>query len=408
MNSSTTRNWKVLSWNVRGINSQSKWDALRDKITESECDVICFQETKKEAFDLQFIRKFCPSAFDSFEFLPSVGASGGMLVAWKGSLFTGIKIFSNAYAISVEFTSLHNLDKWLLTNVYGPCTSDGKVEFTNWLKNINMLEDVDWILLGDFNLIRKHENRNRVGGNVNDMFLFNEAISRLGLVEIPLQGKKFTWSNMQPSPLLEKLDWVFTSLAWTLSYPGTSVKALSIIPSDHCPCVVSISTSIPRGKIFRFENYWLSIPTFQQLLLHNWSHEVPQGDSAKRLTAKFKSLRKAIKDWQRSLSPLKNTITNIKLVTQFLDLIEEFRDLNLEEWNFRVILKEELLSLLEQQKTYWKQRGAIKWVKFGDASTHFFHANATIRYRKNLIASLESDSGEVLQQRKFNMGSIQR
>jgi hypothetical protein len=92
-----------------------------------------------------------------------VGAFGGMLVAWKGSLFTGIKIFSNVYAISVEFTSLHNLDKWLLTNVYGPCTSDGKVEFTNWLKNINMPEDVDWILLGDFNLIRKHENRNRVG-----------------------------------------------------------------------------------------------------------------------------------------------------------------------------------------------------------------------------------------------------
>jgi hypothetical protein len=55
-----------------------------------------------------------------------------------------------------------------------------------------------------------------------------------------------------------------------------------------------------------------------------------------------------------------------------LDLIEEFRDLSLEEWNFRVILKKELLSLVEQQKTYWKQRGAIKWVKFGDASTHFF------------------------------------
>jgi hypothetical protein len=91
------------------------------------------------------------------------------------------------------------------------------------------------------------------------------------------------------------------------------------------------------------------------LLLQNWSHEVPRGDSAKRLTAKFKSLRKAIKDWQRSFSSLKNTITNIKLVTQFLDLIEEFRDLSLEEWNFRVILKKELLSLLEQQKTYWKQ-----------------------------------------------------
>jgi hypothetical protein len=27
------------------------------------------------------------------------------------------------------------------------------------------------------------------------MLLFNEAISKLGLVELPLKGKHFTWSN---------------------------------------------------------------------------------------------------------------------------------------------------------------------------------------------------------------------
>lgn len=41
-----------------------------------------------------------------------------------------------------------------------------------------------------------------------EMFLFNEAISPLGLNEVTLQGRMFTWSNMQPSPLLEKLVWV--------------------------------------------------------------------------------------------------------------------------------------------------------------------------------------------------------
>jgi hypothetical protein len=114
--------------------------------------------------------------------------------------------------------------------VYGPSVADGKISFLNWLKGIEMPDTIDWMILGDFNLIRREENRNMLGGNVNETLLFIEAISLLGLHEIPLQGKKFTWSNMQPSPLLEKLDWVFTSESWTLSYPNTIVKDLIWLP----------------------------------------------------------------------------------------------------------------------------------------------------------------------------------
>lgn len=63
------------------------------------------------------------------------------------------------------------------------------------------------------------------------------------------------------------------------------------------------------------------------------------------------------------------------------------------EWNFRVILESKLQNLLKQQKIYWKQRGQIKWVTLGDAGTKFFHANATMNYRRNLITSLENDNG---------------
>lgn len=58
-------------------------------------------------------------------------------------------------------------------------------------------------------------------------------------------------------------------------------------------------------------------------------------------------------------------------------------------------MSEKLLSLLKQQQIYWKQRGTIKWVKSGDAGTKFFHANATIKHRRNLIASLEDTSGHL-------------
>jgi exonuclease III len=145
--------WKVLCWNIRGINSQQKWDALRDKIRDSQCDIICIQETKRDPFDLSYIRNFCPSPFDSFEYLPSLGASGGIITIWKSRLFTGNLSFQNNFSLSVELTSKLNNQTWLLTNVYAPRTSEGKRDFLNWFKSIQMPDNIDWLIVGDFNLL---------------------------------------------------------------------------------------------------------------------------------------------------------------------------------------------------------------------------------------------------------------
>jgi exonuclease III len=205
------RSWKILNWNLRGINSEKKWLALANKISESNYDIVCIQETKRESFDDQYLRNFCPKKLNKFEFIPSVGASGGIIIIWNGSLFNGEVDFQNEFSLSIKFTSNLSHDSWFLTNIYGPCTAERKAIFLDWFANIDMPEDVDWLVLGDFNFMRKPSDRNKPGGDVNEMLLFNEAISNLGLVELPLKGRKFTWSNMQQEPLQERLDWFFTS-----------------------------------------------------------------------------------------------------------------------------------------------------------------------------------------------------
>jgi hypothetical protein len=226
------------------------------------------------------------------------------------------------------------------------------------------------------------------------MFAFNEAISKLRLVELPLKGFKYTWTNKQHSPLLERLDWFFTSNAWTTAMPSTIVSALSRDTSDHTPCVISASTKVPRPQIFRFENYWLQHDQFMSILKNSWSDGRPYLDCAKSISAKFKNLRKALKTWKTGLPNLAAVIAKSREVVQFLDVLEEVRDLTVEEWNFRGILSDHLSKLLHQQRTYWKQRGTINWVKFGDECTAFFHANASIRHRKNFISSLVNSVGE--------------
>jgi hypothetical protein len=113
------------------------------------------------------------------------------------------------------------------------------------------------LLVRDFNLIRRLSDRNKLGGNIQDMLRFNDAISNLRLEELQLVGNRFTWSNMQSSPLLESLEWFFASVSWITNYPGSMVITLLRDTLDHFPCVVSISTDIPKAKVFWFENYWL-------------------------------------------------------------------------------------------------------------------------------------------------------
>jgi hypothetical protein len=69
-----------------------------------------------------------------------------------------------------------------------------------------MRDDVDWLVLGDFNHIRRQEDRNRACENVQDMLAFNAAISNIRLEELKLSGNRYTWSNMQDNPLPERLD----------------------------------------------------------------------------------------------------------------------------------------------------------------------------------------------------------
>jgi hypothetical protein len=239
--------------------------------------------------------------------------------------------------------------------VYGPSQAERKADFIEWFSNIDMPDNMDWLILGDFNFIRKPPDRNKPGGDINGMLILNEAISNLGLVEIPLKGRKFTWSNMQQSPLLERLDWFFSYSSWTSSYPSTLVFPLVKPTSDHVPCVISIGTTIPKTKIFRFENYWLQYTDFKKIVENSWKIPVGHTDLAKNFTAKLKNLWKSIKTWVKNLPCLRKLIDKVNSVITLLDNLEEFRTLSLEEWNLRDILKNHVITLLQNQKTYWKK-----------------------------------------------------
>ena len=80
-------------------------------------------------------------------------------------------------------------------NVYGPCQGDERRDFMQWLLDLNIPNNEDWLLLGDFNFIRGPDNRNKPGGNVGDMITFNDFIRNQNLVELPIKGRAY-WSKL--------------------------------------------------------------------------------------------------------------------------------------------------------------------------------------------------------------------
>ena len=104
-------------WNICGLNATRKCDAMRNKIDESNCLIVCLQETKMMTFDATTLKSLCPKRFDTYASIPSIGASGGLVTIWNSSLFTGSLIIEEQFALGINFTSTQNAHSWNLVNI---------------------------------------------------------------------------------------------------------------------------------------------------------------------------------------------------------------------------------------------------------------------------------------------------
>ena len=62
----------------------------------------------------------------------------------------------------------------------------------------------------------------------------------------------------------------------------------------------------------------------------------------------------------------------------------------------------ELNCWLDKEDAMWKQRARLNWFQEGDRNTRFFHAQASVRFQKNLIEGVfdvedvwQVDQGEI-------------
>ncbi len=81
------RVFRLLSWNVRGLNDQAKCFAVRAFIRNCKCCVACIQETKIASPSAAKFCSFCGYSLGDFRSMAAAGTRGGIITAWNPSLF---------------------------------------------------------------------------------------------------------------------------------------------------------------------------------------------------------------------------------------------------------------------------------------------------------------------------------
>lgn len=143
----------VLIWNARGLNSRARRSAVRDIVEQHRISIVCLQETKLEQVSVPMNIDIAGIDFD-YVFLPAIGVSGGVLVAWRHDLWTASPASIRRFSISLCFSPVDGAAMpWWLTNVYSPTRDDEKDAFLQELRDVRFASTGPWLVCGDFNMV---------------------------------------------------------------------------------------------------------------------------------------------------------------------------------------------------------------------------------------------------------------
>ena len=126
---------------------------------------------------------------------------------------------------------------------------------------------------------------------------FRRFLDEVEVKEIPLMGRKYTWSNERRSPTLVRLDRAFCCLGWESIFPDSVLQSSTAGVSDHCPLILGLKVSTSGKRRFHFESFWTKVPGFLDAVKQNWETPVQSNCAIERLFLKLQRLSKGLQKW---------------------------------------------------------------------------------------------------------------
>jgi hypothetical protein len=225
-------------WNSGGFEDTAKHSVVHEAIRDFRLDFFAILETGRDNFSTPFLKNLSGGLDFLWYCLPPLGRSGGMLVGFNSQALSVRNIVAGDRCVKFHLVSKLDNFEWSLVTVYGAAQDAQKGEFLAELVRLCENESLPLLVGGDFNIIRRPEEKNNDNFNTRWPFIFNAIIESLDLREIALSGRQFTWANRRDVPTYEKLDRVLASVSWEQKFPLVSVRALTRGSSDHTPLLI--------------------------------------------------------------------------------------------------------------------------------------------------------------------------
>ncbi|RVW24959.1 putative ribonuclease H protein [Vitis vinifera] len=317
------------------------------------------------------VRSLRYGRFLDWRALDAEGAAGGILICWDKRSLDILDWEEGHFTLSCRFRNVDNGVVWVFTGVYGPFTKVERDGLWEEFGAIRGLWEDPWCLGEDFNITLLQSERSSQRRINSTMRRFAEVVDELGLVDLPLQGE---------------------------SSPGMGPV------SDHFP-ILLVGGGIRRGSApFRFENMWLKVEGFKDLIRSWWWGIEVRGSASFRLVAKMKEIKQKLKVRNREVfGRLDCNKSSALQQVDFWDWVECERSLTVEETESKKEAKESYKKwvLLEE---FIGDNFQGDLAKERDRNTGFFHHMASAHRRNNSLDKVKINGEWFSEEQKVREG----
>ncbi|CAM8897571.1 unnamed protein product [Rhodiola kirilowii] len=385
---------QIISWNVRGVNGAKKQRSIRRLKQHLQPDMLFLQETKLGKMEGKTVSLLWGKEHVQWSSVEAVGRSGGLIIMWSPEFFyltaeskgRGFIHLRGKVRVGEKETEMNFI------NVYAPFTEKDKL-LREELMEVRISNGGGLILGGDFNAVLHEEERRGSAFNGKEADQFFEFIQAMGVMDMPLVGRKFTWSNKFGA---SRLDRFLVSPEVVSMCPNLKQWGLSKDLSDHAAIALKEEAKNWGLKPFRFINAWLEHPGLGKLIKESWSQPGEVGWKGFIIQQKLAKIRRRLGAWNKStFGNIGKKLKETKLEFEKMDILQDQRILSPEEQLRRTTLRSRLWHLEAQEERLWRQKSRVNWLRSGDQNTRFFHRMATWRSKKNSIESLMFDGRRV-------------
>ena len=385
-------------WNIRGLVDPIKQAEIRSFVKSHNLLCLGIIETKVSASNFDDITW---GLLPGWTWIANYQSSprGRIWIGWKPQEI-GLEVLS-LYS-QVIHCRVHLLALNLFCNfsvVYGEHTFVGRRPlWQNLISSSALFESEPWLVAGDFNAIRCNEDR--MGSSniwIPAFDEFGDCLVQSGLMDLKYVGHRFTWSTSAgDSRKLRKIDRVLINDEWANSFSFSEASFLDPGVSDHTPMLIRIAPPISSRKPFKFFNFWMTHPSFSEIVSQVWSSRV-NGSPMFVLCCKLRMLKGRLKQLNReSFSELSARVTQSRAA---LYATQQALSSNPFNAGLATLEKEQvqLFSTLRlQEEAFFKQKSRIRWLQEGDRNTKYFHHFVKKRQMHNRILSVTCDDGNIL------------